>query len=314
MNLVGNAIKFTSDGEVGVTVNVASENDEGFKLHFEVTDTGIGITEEQIRILFQPFSQADVSTNRRFEGSGLGLTICNELTELMGGNIGVRSEFGEGSTFFFDIFVERSSLKVVTSSAVTIISLFVGLLVSLGVGYAVSSSIARRIETVSSNLQDIAEGEGDLTVRLDESGGDEFSELSRWFNVFVEQLRSTISEISTVATDLNAGQHSAAVFSGVAGRVSDGSAALKKRSASIATNSGEMASEISSVAAAVEESTTNVRDLARANDAMSKSLGTISENGTAVASGMSEIDRPKSRPMSLNSLASQKIRARRPTT
>ena len=181
------------------------------------------------------------------------------------------------------------------SRMVTIISLSFALIVGLGAGIAVSSSISRRVTYVSASLQDIAKGEGDLTVRLDETGNDEFSELSHWFNVFVEQLQATMIEITSVASDLNSGQHSAEVLSRIAAGVSKGSADLKERSADVATNSSEMASEISSVSTAIEESSSNVRQVASAIDTMSTNLTTISKNSTSVANSMAEIDTGVSR-------------------
>lgn len=103
-NLVGNAIKFTQQG--GVTIAVAvkselSENTDRVVLHWSVRDTGIGLTSEQQAQLFKAYAQAEASTSRRFGGTGLGLMICRQLVELMGGTILVSSQFGEGSTFSY---------------------------------------------------------------------------------------------------------------------------------------------------------------------------------------------------------------------
>lgn len=101
LNLVGNALKFTLQGEVNVQVKLSETRDDEVKLAFTVRDTGIGMSEEQIGRLFDAFSQADSSATRKFGGSGLGLVICRRLIELMHGQIGVHSVPGQGSVFRF---------------------------------------------------------------------------------------------------------------------------------------------------------------------------------------------------------------------
>ena len=101
VNLVGNAIKFTRQGEVVVRVAMESQDEEGVWLHFSVADTGIGIPPEKQTAIFDAFTQADSSTTRRFGGTGLGLSISSRLVEMMGGKIWVESEPGKGSTFHF---------------------------------------------------------------------------------------------------------------------------------------------------------------------------------------------------------------------
>ena len=106
-NLVGNALKFTEDGEVFVRLSVVEENDETLKLHFEVRDTGIGMTAEASSRIFESFTQADGSTTRHYGGTGLGLAISKRLAEMMEGEIGVESDIGKGSTFWFDVVLEK---------------------------------------------------------------------------------------------------------------------------------------------------------------------------------------------------------------
>ena len=105
VNLLGNAVKFTDDGEIHVSVSCLFTGTETAKLSFNVIDSGIGISPETLNSLFSPFIQAEASTNRRFGGTGLGLSISHGLVGLMGGNMFVESEVGKGSRFGFDITV-----------------------------------------------------------------------------------------------------------------------------------------------------------------------------------------------------------------
>lgn len=115
LNLLGNSVKFTEHGSVTLRVSLESSVDDEVTLHFAVQDTGIGITEEQSRRIFEEFTQADTSTTRKYGGTGLGLSICKRLVGLMGGTIWVESLYGAGSTFHFTVTLKTSPAAEVTA-------------------------------------------------------------------------------------------------------------------------------------------------------------------------------------------------------
>ncbi len=117
INLIGNAIKFTKDGHVLIKLKHEILTDNQIKLRFEIQDTGIGIPQDKIEMIFGKFTQVDSSTTREYGGTGLGLTICKKLVEMMHGTIGVESKSGEGSTFWFEITTPISANKDIVSNA-----------------------------------------------------------------------------------------------------------------------------------------------------------------------------------------------------
>ena len=119
INLCNNAIKFTEKGEVMIKILREEEKDDKVTIKFSISDTGIGIGEEQMNRLFKPFSQVDGSTTRRYGGTGLGLIISKKLAEMMGGTIGVESKEGRGSTFWFTAVFEKTLQPVEELIAIT---------------------------------------------------------------------------------------------------------------------------------------------------------------------------------------------------
>jgi len=115
VNLCGNAVKFTSEGEIGIEVRLLAQDDQSTTVRIEVRDTGIGIPANRLTQLFRPFTQVDASMTRRFGGTGLGLSIARSLIELMGGEAGVESVLGRGSTFWFTVKLERPAAVATTA-------------------------------------------------------------------------------------------------------------------------------------------------------------------------------------------------------
>ena len=111
INYATNAVKFTEQGEIRVSVNVVERKEREIRIRFAVQDTGIGLDREQISRIFEAFQQADSSTTRRYGGTGLGLAICKDLALMMGGEVGVDSELGKGSTFWFTAVVGVTQLQ-----------------------------------------------------------------------------------------------------------------------------------------------------------------------------------------------------------
>jgi signal transduction histidine kinase/CheY-like chemotaxis protein/ligand-binding sensor domain-containing protein len=116
LNLLGNSIKFTEAGEVMLSAELETDSAESVRLHFVVSDTGIGIPNDRQTAIFDSFTQADGSTTRRYGGSGLGLSICSRLVRLMGGRIWVQSEEGRGSSFHFTVQMERAPSTSATNA------------------------------------------------------------------------------------------------------------------------------------------------------------------------------------------------------
>lgn len=111
LNVINNAVKFSKDGEVAVSIRMVANADDIFQIEFSIKDTGIGMSSEQLKQLFKPFDQGDSSINRRFGGTGLGLSIVKSLVDMMDGEISVASNLGEGSTFIIQLALQADRMR-----------------------------------------------------------------------------------------------------------------------------------------------------------------------------------------------------------
>lgn len=169
-NLVGNAIKFTAEGEVRVEVRGQAEGDRHL-VRISVSDTGIGMSDEQMGQVFERFSQADASTTRRFGGTGLGLAIARELTRNMGGNIEVESALGEGSRFTATLRLAAAEEADADEAAAPVSGQFVGTRVLLAEDNRVNQLVAcGMLERLGCEVV-VAEDGGEALDRL---AGDRF--------------------------------------------------------------------------------------------------------------------------------------------
>ena len=145
LNLLSNAVKFTETGSVRLIAQVRQLTDSGAEVYFAVSDTGIGIPQEKIHLIFDSFTQADAETTRKYGGSGLGLSICKELVWKMGGQLQVRSQPGKGSLFYFTIYLSfRQRTAIVPKDKLQSLKKLNGVKILLVEDNAVNMRIARR--------------------------------------------------------------------------------------------------------------------------------------------------------------------------
>ena len=174
INYASNAVKFTQQGSIVIRVRQVEEGEQDLLLRFEVEDTGIGLTPDQIRKLFQSFSQADTSTTRKYGGTGLGLAISKSLAQLMGGDVGVESEPGRGSTFFFTARLGRGEAK--TRTYVPQPDLRGQRLLVVDDNLLAAQTLAEMLRTMTFRVDEAASGEEALAAVSDaESSSDPFA-------------------------------------------------------------------------------------------------------------------------------------------
>jgi len=160
-NCIGNAVKFTERGEIRVDIELLERTGQKVQLKCSVRDTGIGMTREQSAKLFQPFTQADMSTTRKHGGTGLGLTICRRLVELMGGRIWLESEPGVGTTFYFTLWLgigeAKGTAKIVPAKLAQLRVLVVDdNPAARDILREPLNTVARRVDVVSSGMEAIS--------------------------------------------------------------------------------------------------------------------------------------------------------------
>jgi CheY-like chemotaxis protein/HPt (histidine-containing phosphotransfer) domain-containing protein len=171
-NLISNAFKFTDTGGIEIAVKPEPNEQDGLKLRFTITDSGIGLTEEEISKLFTPFSQADNSTSRAYGGTGLGLSISKQLVELMGGQIGVDSTKGIGAAFSFTVFCQPAKKTIVATKKSAAVDRWVAcrpLNILVAEDNTVNQLLMRGILNNLDHSVEIAEN-GKRAVELAESG------------------------------------------------------------------------------------------------------------------------------------------------
>jgi two-component system, sensor histidine kinase and response regulator len=171
INLIGNAIKFTSAGEVALKVQLEPGEGPERVLHFIVTDTGVGIPQDKFKVIFEPFSQADSSTTRKYGGTGLGLTISTRLVEMMGGKIWVESEVGKGSRFHFTAWFGSAEKKGMKERAIAPAESLTGVKVLVvddnGTNRRILEGMLKRWGMESHSSEDGQEALGELSSALE---------------------------------------------------------------------------------------------------------------------------------------------------
>jgi PAS domain S-box-containing protein len=176
-NLVANAVKFTDQGGISVTVRLRRREDEWACIEFEVADTGIGIESDKLESIFMPFSQADASTTRKYGGTGLGLAICRRLVKLMGGDIRVESRPGKGSRFVFSVRFDTMLPPAAKKSAPAVVTpptdaSAISLRILLAEDNPVNRKLASTVLKKNGHTVVVAENGREALERLEESGFD----------------------------------------------------------------------------------------------------------------------------------------------
>ncbi|HEY6195821.1 MAG TPA: response regulator, partial [Candidatus Eisenbacteria bacterium] len=173
LNLLGNAIKFTEHGEVGIHVSCLADSETNAVIRVGVKDTGIGIPPEQQAAVFESFTQADGSTTRRYGGTGLGLTITRQLIELMGGRIWLESEPGKGSTFWFELTLEKHAVAPIEAQKVPF-QLWGLRVLAIDDNPTNRSIVERHLRSWGFRVESVASGEAGLERLEEEAAADPF--------------------------------------------------------------------------------------------------------------------------------------------
>ncbi len=177
LNLVGNAVKFTHQGEVSVRVRGVAHEADAVTIRVEVQDTGVGIEPEALRRLFQPFVQADESTTRKYGGTGLGLAISRQLVELMDGTMGVESEPGRGSTFWFSVRLRVHDQA--RESSLSVVPRLAGLRILVVDDHATNREVlVHMLEGLGAKVTGVPDGTAALHCAVEASAGEDRFDLA----------------------------------------------------------------------------------------------------------------------------------------
>jgi methyl-accepting chemotaxis protein len=284
-------------------IATAEEDEDELAAALDISEEIAGYFSESLKIYpsseLETLSKASADYSKASESLVLRIIDGEDLMGLMG-EIGVQGGVHFKLSADLRAYREKLSETLVvefadvtaisgSSKGVSIAALIIAIALGIGVTYVVSQRMTTKVQTIVDALRDIAEGDGDLTKRLDAGGKDELGDLARWFNTFAESIHSIISEVSEVAQRLNSGEASADALSLAASRLSAESSKIESEVNTLTEASSELATQISTVACAVEESSSNISAVAAATEEMSQNLGCISNNAEEMTSTVDSV-------------------------